>query len=319
MEQEEQQVTHGGKKKMSKMTKKIIGIVVCVIIVAISFLGIVGLGAYKLNWSGAFPQKVLSTLPFPAAIVNGHIIKYADWKYETEGVIRLNQKRQSEYTAEAVGQEVLQKMIYDQLMVQMSKKYGIKVTDEDMNKAKESLISQVGKESDLEKNVRDYFNWDVDTFMKRVIYSDVLRNKLTTELPKVESLNKDAKKKAEDVLAQVKKGDKTFAELAQVNSDDPGSKGQGGDLGWFARGVMVKDFEDAAFSLEKGAVSDLVQSEFGYHIIKVEDKKMEAVEKGKEPVEQVKASHILIKTKSFDDLLTEMEKNAKIKKFVALE
>ncbi|KKR07354.1 MAG: Foldase protein PrsA [Parcubacteria group bacterium GW2011_GWC2_39_14] len=319
MDQEvNQEVHHSSKKRVCTKTKKIIGIVVCVLIVVICFFGVVGLGAYKLNWNGAFAQKVLTVLPYPAAIVNGHIIKYSDWKYETTGVIVLNQKKGSDYTAEAVGKEVLQKMIYDQLMEKIAKKYDIKVTDEDMQAAKDSLITQVGKIEDLEKNVRDYFNWDVDTFMKRVIYSDVLRNKLETEIPKSADLNKDAEKKANDVLKEVQKGEKTFAELAQVYSEDPGSATQGGDLGWFARGAMVKEFEDATFALEKGAVSGLVRTEFGYHIIKLEDKKTEAVAGAKDPVEQVLASHILIKTKSFADLLTEIEKSAKIKKFVAL-
>lgn len=315
----DQEVNQGGKKRLRMNTsiKKIIGIVVCALIIFICFLGVVGLGAYKLGWNGVFAQKVLNTLPYPAAFVNGHIIKYADWKYETTGVIYLNQKRGTEFTPEDVGQEVLQKMIYDRLMEKIAKKYNIKVTDEDMQKAKDALIQQVGKEEDLEKNVREYFNWDVDTFMERVIYSDVLRNKLETELSKVEGLNEDAEKKANDILKEVQKGEKTFAELAQVNSEDSGSAPQGGDLGWFARGVMVKEFEDAAFALGEGAVSGLVRTEFGYHIIKVEDKKTEALEGSKDPVEQVLASHILIKTKAFADILGEIEKNASIKKFIA--
>ncbi|KKQ78708.1 MAG: Foldase protein PrsA [Parcubacteria group bacterium GW2011_GWC2_38_7] len=320
MEQEvKAELPHGGKKRVCVFTKtkKIIAIVVCVLVIIVCFFGIFGLGAYKLNWDGAFTQKVLNTFSYPAAIVNGHFIKYSDWQYETTGVIFLNQKRGSDTTPEAVGQEVLQKMVYDELMEEIANKYDIKVTDEDMLAAKDSLIAQVTSEEELVKNVRDYFNWDVDTFMKRVIYSDVLRNKLETEIPKVDSLNKDAEKKANDVLAEVQKGEKTFAELAQANSEDPGSAGQGGDLGWFTKGAMVKEFEDATFALEKGAVSGLVKTEFGYHIIKLEDKKTEAVEGSKEPVEQVKASHILIRIKGFSDILTEMETSAKIRKLVA--
>ncbi len=316
MEQEVKQ-GEGKKQKMNLATKKIIGIVVCIVVIVISFFGIVGLGAYKLNWQGAFAQKVLETLPYPAAIVNGSIITYADWKYETTGVIFLNQKRQSEYTDEGVGAEVLEKLVYDRLMQRIASKYNIKVTDEDRQKALDSLISQVGTKEELEKNVREFFNWDLDTFLDRVIYSDVLRNKLEIEIPKVESLNKEAKKKAEDLLAQVKSGEKSFEELAQANSEDTGSADQGGDLGWFARGVMVKEFEDAAFSLEAGAVSELVQTEFGYHIIKVDEKKTEKLEGQEEAVEQVKARHILIKTKTFADVLAEFEEKAKIKKFVA--
>ncbi|MDB5861057.1 MAG: Rotamase [Ramlibacter sp.] len=81
-----------------------------------------------------------------------------------------------------------------------------------------------------------------------------------------------ARAKAEELLAQVKKNPDSFAEVAKKNSQDPGSAAQGGDLDFFGRGAMTKPFEDAAFALkQKGEISPLVESEFGYHIIKLTD------------------------------------------------
>jgi peptidyl-prolyl cis-trans isomerase C len=80
-----------------------------------------------------------------------------------------------------------------------------------------------------------------------------------------------AKAKATDVLKQVK-GGKDFAELAKNYSQDPGSAAAGGDLGYFGQGQMVGPFEQAAFALKPGDVSAVVESPFGYHIIKVADK-----------------------------------------------
>ena len=81
-----------------------------------------------------------------------------------------------------------------------------------------------------------------------------------------------AKAKAEELLAQVRKNPESFAEVAKKNSQDPGSAAQGGDLDFFARGAMTKPFEDAAFALKnKGDISELVETEFGYHIIRLTD------------------------------------------------
>lgn len=78
-----------------------------------------------------------------------------------------------------------------------------------------------------------------------------------------------ARAKAEEVLKEVQKSPARFAELARQHSQDPGSAEKGGDLGFFGRGMMVKPFEDSVFGLRENELSGLVQSEFGYHIIRL--------------------------------------------------
>ena len=78
-----------------------------------------------------------------------------------------------------------------------------------------------------------------------------------------------ARAKAQELLAQVRKAPKSFADVARKQSQDPGSASKGGDLDFFARGAMVKPFEDAVFGMKEGAISDVIESEFGFHIIQL--------------------------------------------------
>lgn len=100
---------------------------------------------------------------------------------------------------------------------------------------------------------------------------------------------KAARARAEDILRRVRAGE-DFAKLANEFTEDPGGRGRGGDLGWFGRGMMVKPFEDAAFALKPGEVSGIVESQFGFHIIKLEERRPAQGEAG----EEVHARHILI-------------------------
>lgn len=95
----------------------------------------------------------------------------------------------------------------------------------------------------------------------------------------------NAEAKASELLAELK-GGKDFAELAKARSQDLGSGAKGGDLGFFGRGRMAKEFEEAAFQLKVGELSGLVKTQFGYHIIKVTDRK----ETGKQPFDEVRST-----------------------------
>lgn len=128
----------------------------------------------------------------------------------------------------------------------------LKISDEEMKKY-------------YEEHKADYYKDEVKA--SHILISTVDDN--GKELS--ETKKKEAKKKAEEVLKKAKSGEE-FSELAKEYSDDPGSAANGGDLGYFTKGQMVQPFEEAAFSLKSGEISGLVESEYGYHIIKVYDK-----------------------------------------------
>jgi peptidyl-prolyl cis-trans isomerase C len=113
---------------------------------------------------------------------------------------------------------------------------------------------------------------------------------------------------AKAALERIKKGE-DFAKVATELSKDPG--GEGGDLGWFTKDKMVPEFADAAFKLEPGQVSDPVKSQFGWHVIKVEEKRMKTFP----PFEQLKdqaARYVAQKAQS--DLITKLRQDVKVER-----
>jgi len=104
----------------------------------------------------------------------------------------------------------------------------------------------------------------------------------------------EIRQKAEDVLKQAKKGAK-FEDLAKKYSEDPGTKDKGGDLGWITQGQTVPEFEKTAFGLDKGKMSDLVKTQYGFHIIKVLDKETAHTKPFDEVKDSIKAPLLLAK------------------------
>ena len=134
------------------------------------------------------------------------------------------------------------------------------------NKPTTAQLNEKWASADFKKKVEDTFKSNESTYetKEQVKASHIL-------IKADAATDAEAQKKAQAVLKRLEKED--FGKVAAQVSDDPGSKIKNGDLGYFTRGRMVKEFDEAAFSLPVGKVSGLVKSNFGYHIIKVTDKK----------------------------------------------
>ncbi len=122
--------------------------------------------------------------------------------------------------------------------------------------------------------------------------------------------SKEAEKKAKATLARVKKGE-DFAALAKDLTDDPPGKQDGGDLGYFTKDQMVPEFSEVAFKLNKGEVSEPVKTAFGWHLIKVEDKRKRQAPKLEEVKGQIET---FVTRKAQIDLLNKLRAEAKIER-----
>lgn len=131
------------------------------------------------------------------------------------------------------------------------------------------ILSQDGVAAQLavsDKEIKDWYDSHKDR------YATAEERRASHILIKLDEKDKDkskAKAKAEELLKEVQKNPAAFADIAKKNSGDPGSAEKGGDLGFFGRGAMLKPFEEATFKLKEGEISGLVESDFGFHIIKL--------------------------------------------------
>jgi foldase protein PrsA len=177
-------------------------------------------------------------------------------------------------------EQVLDQVIDQILLHQLASEEGITATPEEVDAEIAEIQAQIQQDG-------SFADWDsflaannlTEELIRSLLADQILADGLAeihSDSSVVEQVNAshilvETEETGQEVLDKLDAGE-DFAALAAEYSTDPGSKDQGGDLGWFPRGMMVPEFEEAAFALEAGETSELVQSDFGFHIIRVHDK-----------------------------------------------
>ncbi|MFZ0134519.1 MAG: peptidylprolyl isomerase [Desulfobacterales bacterium] len=307
----------------------------------------------KAVTDNATPEKAV---PAKAATVNGTVIAGETLEREvkmfTDRMVRQGQQV-PDVQVPVLRSEILNSLIDQELLYQESKKQKIKVDAKTLDdkyeeikkrfKTEQEFKDAIAKMGVSEAEIRSQLDKGlaIDDLLKSKVVNDIQvseaeAKKFYDENPDqfkqpeqvkashiliqvapdaTDEQKAEAKKKIAAVQERLKKGE-DFAAVAQESSEGP-SKGKGGDLGFFQRGQMDKAFEDAAFTLEPGKVSDVVETRFGYHIIKVTEKKPEttlAFTDVKDDIEQHLKQQ---KTREkVEEYLEGLRKNAKIDKFI---
>ncbi len=293
------------------------------------FLGLVlviglGVGVYRVyakTKTDRFTMAVASVLRLPIAKVNGVPVLYTDYMDDLRAITvmrdydKANNGQAASLTDEKLSDQVLFRQVNNILINALARKNNVTVEAKDIEKVKTNVLEKEFQSlAAAEKAIRDRYGWSLTVFEKKVIVPFVLQGKLTEKI-KNDSANKEQlKARAQKVLDEIKGGG-DFATLAQKYGED-GTSQRGGDLGWFAKGEMVPEFESVAFALKKGELSpNLVETRYGFHILQVEDTKTEKSKdaKGKSITKaSVKARHILFMFPALDRLLSDNLKNATI-------
>lgn len=276
------------KGKVLGIFAKIIGIIALVLVVT---LVVFGVGIYGFNWSDKVTETVKNIIPYPAADINiTNLVKMSDFDKEVNFVkdlytnevtedqkIDFNSESGKEKLAE-FKKTILDNLIENQVILILASKNKITVTTDEIDQMYSQYEQIYGQEKLAQiPKAREKVKIQVlrQKLEDKVILQVHARHILIASVETDDQLTKDAAKaKAQSILDQIKTG-ASFEELAKISSDDTGSKESGGDLGFFSRGKMVKEFEDAAFALKNGEISEVIQTEFGYHIIKVEERRGE--------------------------------------------
>jgi len=241
---------------------------------------------------------------------------------------------QLDYAKQMMANQLVQSFIVEKVLVAKAKTDGYAVTDADRKAREAEFLKATAKMPDAPKSVDEYFKkFPLGEARARAEFENgILIDKMVKAeqakapakdyaaeakkiIANIVSNNASAKtsdagalKKINDLKAQLDKVSaaevaKKFAELAKANSDCPSSQ-KGGDLGEFTHGQMVKEFDEVAFKLPVGKVSDPVKTQFGYHLVMTTKKIPAVAAKGDVPAapEKVQASHILVKTTKVQDV-----------------
>jgi len=254
---------------------------------------------------GCAQQKGTSTGPVIAKVNNASITK-EDFLKESKLVPDWAKQN---FSTKDGKERFLEELIKKELIYQDAKNKGLDKDKEILAQVEEfkkmTLLSFVLKKEIEEKvqvsdeEAKNYYNKNHDKFKKG-------------EEIKASHILVGTEKEANDIIARLKKGE-DFAKLAMALSKDKGSAAKGGDLGFFTRGRMVPEFEGAAFSLKTGEISAPLKTQFGYHIIKVTERKEGAIVPFEEANATVKRQLLSEKQKSvFDAYVEGLKKKSKI-------
>lgn len=292
-------------------------------ILALALVGSVVCGVYRVYAKGAtdnFTFTVAKVLRLPAMKVNGERILYSDYVEDLRAIHTLVAYDKSTggnnaaLTEEQMSDQVLWRLANNILIKEAAQKYNVRAEATDIELIKANLLKQFKDENEINTEISKRYGWTFAQYQDKVVKNYILQQKIAEKIQGDQSGREAIRNKALTALNEIK-GGKDFAAEAKLYGED-GTKDNGGDLGWFGKGDMVPEFEKAVYALKPGGMTqDLVETQYGYHIIKLEEVKIEKTKDASGKMldqQKVHARHILFK---FPDPTAYMDTLAKSSNF----
>lgn len=304
------------KENMTMFSFGLLGVLVLVVLVAAGF-GI--FRVYAKASSDNFTYWTAKILRLPLAKVNGQTVRYSAYLNDLRAIKILRDYEKNNggtgqtasLTDSQLSDQVLWRLVSNIIIADIARELGVKAEASEIAEAKSSLLAQFADEAEAEKELLDRYGWTLSDYEEKVIGPFVLQQKLVQKIQTDQTMRDKARQRAEEALKEFNAG-ADFQELAKKYSED-NTAAKGGDLGCFPKDVMVPQFETAAFALKKGETTkELVETQYGYHLIQVYDRKTETPAGSKTPEEQVCARHIITLFPSLDKVFDEKLKTAGI-------
>ncbi|MDH4330449.1 MAG: peptidylprolyl isomerase [Candidatus Moranbacteria bacterium] len=317
---EEEKIEKVEKSKVKPIT--VVSSIVIIMVIALTFFSVL---IYGFGVQSNLIKTVTRPVPLPLASVGG--FNFITIREVEENLMSVKKFYESQdfasigvridFTTEegkkrlkVKERDVINKMIEDEAIENLAKERGIVITKKMVEESVERKIKEIGSGEGVDENLMQLYGWTIEDFEHKVVMPGIYK----TELEKNVLGNdlKDNTQKAKDSIEKIQKRlneGEDFSEIVSQNSSENDEK-RNGSLGWFEKEQLNQDLQEKVFSLGKGEISDIIESDLGFHIVKVIDKKIE------DEKEMIEIAQIFVSKKTFGEWLEDEMKKMEIRVFV---
>lgn len=294
-------------------------VIISVLVFLFLVLAVWGVGVYRYNWNDPITRRMLRVVPYPAMVVEGQVVTMNEFykqldilTYFSDNLFALAPKGSQALNETDKREGVTSKIVKDRLVASYLEENQVDITEEDKTRKLQEILASDLDEQQIREAVGSIYGTSLEDF-RRYFVEPLARMERAEKFLQESSSVAELRLKAEQVRKDIEAKVITFESAARANSNHS-SAVNGGDLGYFPRGERLPLLEEKIFSLAVGQMSDILETETGFHLVLLEDKKEVEVEGQKQ--EQVRVRYIFWAQPTLEEWLEKAIKEKKIQSFV---